>query len=79
MPMTAEPFNSVLRPAAAHRLADMRQARLFIDMLRSELDELTSIGRGAQAGGQRGGVLSARVDEVTRLLEALESRFPLDQ
>jgi len=99
MAMTAEPSDpfwwrtaavpeqrtlSLAPPRAQQHLADVRQARVFIEVLQAELADLTSIlavtersSRSVRSstGRHRSG-LSARIDEVTRLLDALTERFP---
>lgn len=97
--MTAEPVDSfwwhtaaapeqrtlsLAVPRPQQHLADMRQARVFIEVLQAELADLISIlavtersSRSVRSstGRHRSGV-SARIDEVTRLLDALTERFP---
>ena len=74
---------SLAAPRAQH-LADVRQARVFIEVLQAELADLTSIlavtersSRSVRSstGRHRSG-LGSRIDEVTRLLDALTERFP---
>lgn len=75
---------SLAAPPAQQHLADVRQARVFIEVLQAELADLLSIlavtersSRSVRTstGRHRSG-LSARIDEVTRLLDALTERFP---
>jgi hypothetical protein len=75
---------SIASPRPQQHLADVRQARLFIEVLQAELADLTSmlavterssLSVRSTAGRHRSG-LSARIDEVTCLLDALTSRFP---
>ena len=40
-------------PQANHHLADLHQAWLFIELLQSELDDLTAIAEGRHLGGRR--------------------------
>jgi hypothetical protein len=97
--MTAEPVDSfwwhtaavpgqralsIAPPLPQQHLAEVRQARLFIELLQTELADLISIlpvtehsSRSVRSttGRHRSG-LSARLDEVSRLLDALTARFP---
>jgi hypothetical protein len=75
---------SIASPRPHQHLADVRQAGLFIELLQDELADLTSIltategsGRSARSNpGRRPSALDVRINEVTRLLDALTSRFP---
>jgi hypothetical protein len=57
-------------PARQVKPAEAAQARLFEDILRAEIAELLTLS--PEARGERG----ARIQELERLLKALQDRFP---